>query len=922
MPRQFHGRRPVVSPSYSSSAPAGGGSLSRPKRLKRKKPVINKGRGLNALQIAEKEVPDEWEGRIRKSRLGEIEEGDEEERAGKRRRIETEGAGEDVGGERGGRGGLEGDGERWHVMGEGDGEEGEEEDEDSDIESEDAFGESDEERFVGFAFRGSKEEEGKKRGGRRGEEDEEDEEEDGDSLGEDAVDLATAWDMDDVDEAEAAEEKKNKKRAREDSEDEEMDSDNAMSDDEDDSGADEEDMQSDLSVSDAEDGDHSRLQNFVQSLSKKSDASKPTSAPRSTKISAADLLQYVKDPAQRQSIKILQNSEKKAPEQYKGGIPGKLAAPLPKRQQDRLDRSAAYGESKKELGKWVDTVKQNRRAEHLSFPLVDPNDPVATASRRLASTQEKPMNELERKVQEIVQEAGMVGEGVKGGDEADREEEELEELKLPFEKIQARRAELRKQRDLMFREEIRARRVKKIKSKAYRRIHRKERAKQGLEQQAEDAANGLVDSEEEHDRNDRLRAEERMGRRHRESKWAKAMKETGRAKWDGSARGAMEEAARRDEELRRRIEGRDVDEDSLSGNDEDSDGYSSDEEGVALNEKLAQLSKEGADGPSSKLGNMAFMRRAEAAKKARNDAEIHDLRRQLNGEDDFEMDSDLEEGEPIGRQKFGAKTPQPTKESQRKPLGKGEFEEQMSEDDFSGLEDAGGALAAAPSGPMAKAQPSARAPFPKAAASQPRINGAKKQAGPDDRTKKQLVKPIKKPETALDEYTSPSESENDDPNAALDGFGPDSLAVDIFAGDDSIVKDFVKEKQEIVEEEGDQIIDNGLPGWGSWTGAGVSKKQQNRQKNKFLTTIKGVAPEKRQDSKLDRVIINEKRVKKNGKYLATELPHPFESKQQYERSLRLPLGPEWTTKSTFQDATKPRVLFKQGVIRPMTKPQV
>jgi U3 small nucleolar RNA-associated protein 14 len=58
----------------------------------------------------------------------------------------------------------------------------------------------------------------------------------------------------------------------------------------------------------------------------------------------------------------------------------------------------------------------------------------------------------------------------------------------------------------------------------------------------------------------------------------------------------------------------------------------------------------------------------------------------------------------------------------------------------------------------------------------------------------------------------------------------------------------------------------------------------------------------------------------NGKYLASSLPHPFETKQQYEKSLRLPLGPEWTTKETFQDATKPRILLKQGIITPMSKP--
>ena len=60
----------------------------------------------------------------------------------------------------------------------------------------------------------------------------------------------------------------------------------------------------------------------------------------------------------------------------------------------------------------------------------------------------------------------------------------------------------------------------------------------------------------------------------------------------------------------------------------------------------------------------------------------------------------------------------------------------------------------------------------------------------------------------------------------------------------------------------------------------------------------------------------------NNKYMATQLPHQFETRQQYERSLRLPIGPEWSTKETFQIATKPRVMIKQGVIKPMQKPMV
>jgi U3 small nucleolar RNA-associated protein 14 len=52
------------------------------------------------------------------------------------------------------------------------------------------------------------------------------------------------------------------------------------------------------------------------------------------------------------------------------------------------------------------------------------------------------------------------------------------------------------------------------------------------------------------------------------------------------------------------------------------------------------------------------------------------------------------------------------------------------------------------------------------------------------------------------------------------------------------------------------------------------------------------------------------------------LPFPFENREQYERSLRVPKGKEWTTKKTFQDATRPRVIVKQGVIAPLRKPLV
>ena len=70
------------------------------------------------------------------------------------------------------------------------------------------------------------------------------------------------------------------------------------------------------------------------------------------------------------------------------------------------------------------------------------------------------------------------------------------------------------------------------------------------------------------------------------------------------------------------------------------------------------------------------------------------------------------------------------------------------------------------------------------------------------------------------------------------------------------------EKRQTIEDEDEKIIDNTLPGWGSWTGDGLSKRERARNKGRFLTKAEGIKEQNRKDAKLDRVIINEKRVKK------------------------------------------------------------
>lgn len=150
----------------------------------------------------------------------------------------------------------------------------------------------------------------------------------------------------------------------------------------------------------------------------------------------------------------------------------------------------------------------------------------------------------------------------------------------------------------------------------------------------------------------------------------------------------------------------------------------------------------------------------------------------------------------------------------------------------------------------------------------------------------------------------------------------EELIRQLFAGDE-VEEDFEAEKKATVEEEDEKVLDNTLPGWGNWVGEGISKREQKRNKGRFLSKQEGIKPQDRKDAKLKHVIINHKRLKKSVGYLASTLPFPFQTKAEYERSIRMPIGQEWNVKETYQDNTKPRVLVKSGrIIAPMEKPMI
>jgi U3 small nucleolar RNA-associated protein 14 len=111
------------------------------------------------------------------------------------------------------------------------------------------------------------------------------------------------------------------------------------------------------------------------------------------------------------------------------------------------------------------------------------------------------------------------------------------------------------------------------------------------------------------------------------------------------------------------------------------------------------------------------------------------------------------------------------------------------------------------------------------------------------------------------EVDSDSE-ENDDNTIRLPyAIKDQELIKRAFAGAD-VVGEFEAEKKQTVEDEDEKTIDNTLPGWGSWVGDGVSKREKAKNKGRFLTKSEGIKAQNRKDAKLERVIINEKRMKK------------------------------------------------------------
>ncbi|KAJ7453927.1 Utp14-domain-containing protein [Mycena galericulata] len=641
---------------------------------------------------------------------------------------------------------------------------------------------------------------------------------------------------------------------------------------------------------------------------------------------------------------------------------GALAAPLPLRTQARVDREAAYEVTKEEVTKWDPSMKRIREAEHLSFPLQGPKEQMGRVSNAELAAKFKPSTELESAVSRLLSAAHLAQDA-----DIQRTENTLMAAVLSPEEVARRRNELRQMRELAFRGEVKARRVAKIKSKVYRKIARgkKDRAdRAGMAADEGDDAESAMQREVN-------RARERAGMRiKRNAKWNRARVEGEEAEeeLDGlGGRRDMEIELERGERLARLIRGEKDSVSSGSDDDDDSDREGG-EDGIkrAAFDELKALGVEGEASKQKGVFGMKFMqdalqrRNAEANRMA--DDFVQEMGLGLGGEGE---DSDKEGGDtPVpgvitqrtgGRVTYrpGAETasranPSPTNGSaidlERPPSPPPAPAEPVRPRPL---------LSSASTAPAAEQNPWLVQPASSSGPKAPRTKNdvvVSKDSKSVDKARYKLAKNEKKlDKTAVaiarddevveiemgktlgndgqqkSEPPTTGSGDDDDANSEVDAqeqalgkkkgkggkagvkaFEQRDLVALAFAGD-NVVRDFEDAKRREIASDAPREVDTTLPGWGSWGGPSTRK---SKPKPQFIKKIPGIAPTDRADHNKAHIIISEKRDKKAAKYQVKDLPYPFTSRAQFERSIEAPLGAEWNTRVGFQKGTLPRVVKK------------
>ncbi|KAF8401450.1 hypothetical protein HHK36_012389 [Tetracentron sinense] len=629
-----------------------------------------------------------------------------------------------------------------------------------------------------------------------------------------------------------------------------------------------------------------------------------------------------------------------------------VQAPLPKADREKLERKVAYEQSKRDITKWEPLVKKNREAPTIYF---DEDIDLGFSTVGAIASEFEPRTDFEKKIASLVHDAKVVEAHRKDGLKL------LELNKISVEDVKERQDRLAKMRSLLFRHEMKAKHVKKIKSKTFHRLLKKDRLKvASAEMQMDPEA-----AKEHAMKQEFKRAEERMTLKHKNSsKWAKRILKRGLSAQDEGTRAAISDQLHQHALLTRKMNSmKDSSSSDDSSDEDDNDELSpgSDQEGAfkllaKAKEKTLKVIEEEDEMPKSGVLSLPFMTRG---LKKRKDAAYEEAKLALQ-----EYESSLMQLEDT----TGAESPKIDTSSGRRVFGVAKKQSQElsskinsnnnggnsdSEDDFKaeesvdvGHDNSSASLKDAHINPILLHEGSGighepvfksfddvvRDPGPKttyevaifASGSLKKMKG-ENQVDVNNRKSPRVVEATL-PRQDLKEVGEDSDTESGEEmvdgilsSGTKPGYELPSQADLIqraFAGDD-VEEEFDKDKQGVLNEENPEpekpVL---LPGWGQWTHIQKKKglpswmlEEHENAKKKREDALK-----KRKDAHLKHVIISEKIDKKAEKLHTKTLPYPYTSKEVFEQSIRMPIGPEFHPAMSIGALNRPEVVKKSGVI--------
>ncbi|CAL1409634.1 unnamed protein product [Linum trigynum] len=623
-----------------------------------------------------------------------------------------------------------------------------------------------------------------------------------------------------------------------------------------------------------------------------------------------------------------------------------LAAPLSKEAIDKVERQKAYEISKKDITKWEPLIKRNREAPSVIF---DKDIDVGFSTVGAIASEFEPRTEFEKKMASLVSDDKVM--------EAHKEDgaKLLELNKISSEDYKNSRDHIAKMRTLLFRHEVKMKRLKKIKSKTHRRMLKKDRMKgvSGEMQMDSEAAKELAIKQE------FKRAEERLTLRHKnKSKWAKRVLERGLNAQDEGTRAAITEQLSQHARLTRKMNS--MNDSSNSDNssdeeyDEDSDVSEQDRASKVLmkaKEKTQSILEEEDEVPTSGVLSLPFMARGLKKRKDEANEEAKLALQEYEAALGQKHDSaDTKTAAGNGRRVFGGPTQKVALPTKKKNLNdnstnsdsEAEFEpeENIVDERSDGrqkdvrvsysLLNEGSESNQEP--PFADSEKMAVDAGPKTAyevaifasntwrkmSEKSEVEASTKKAPTDV----QSVVKNKHPEETGEESDSDDEAQMIDGNlssgrrAAYELPSQAELIHEAFAGDD-VEEEFAKYKDEALSKENPEpekpVL---LPGWGQWTNVQKRKGLPSwmEEEHKLAQQKRDEAIKKRKDAHLKHVVISEKLDKKAEKLHTKSLPFPFTSKEVFEQSIRMPIGPEFNPATAVGALNRPEVLKKPGVI--------